>query len=126
MILILLVLVFLFLYLYLNEVSKNEKKEEPEKKPTVEWYVEKINDVFYEWKISYDKKGSSKGNSIHFCWKYNKWWKVMVYDHIVFWWDLWFLMENVYDRFYKEKEYRDKMTEQDLYAIIAGCKPKMY
>ena len=34
-------------------------------------------------------------------------------------------MEEIYNIFNAEKKYRDKMTEQDLFAIIAGCKPKM-
>lgn len=29
-------------------------------------------------------------------------------------------MKDIYDRFNAKKEYRDKMTEQDLYSIIVG------
>jgi hypothetical protein len=35
-------------------------------------------------------------------------------------------MKDIYDRFNRKKEYWEKMTEQDLFAIIAGCKPKIY
>lgn len=131
MILILLVLVFLFLYLYLNEVSKNKKKEaeakEAEaKKPTVEWYAKELSNIFFDRKIICDNSSTTRWIAYHFKWKYNKWLKEKTYEYIQYWWDLLSLMKDIYDKFNAEKEYRDKMTEQDLFAIIAGCKPKMY
>lgn len=34
-------------------------------------------------------------------------------------------MEDIYNRFYAEKEYRNKMTEQDLFSYILRLKPRM-
>lgn len=131
MILILLVLVFLFLYLYLNEVSKNEKKEaeakEAEaKKPTIEQYAKKLSDTFFDRKIICDNSNKSRAITFHFKWKYNEWWKEKIFECGQYDWDLLSLMKDIYDRFNRKKEYWEKMTEQDLFAIIAGCKPKIY
>lgn len=130
MILILLVLVFLLLYLYLNELDKNKKlvetKEAEAKKPTVEQYSKKLSDTFFDRKIICDNSNSTRWITYHFKWKYNKWWEEKIFECIQYWWDLSLLMKDIYDRFNREKEYRDKMTEQDLYSIIVGWKPKMY
>lgn len=131
MILILLVLVFLFLYLYLNEVSKNEKKEAEAKeaeanKPTVEQYAKKLSDTFFDRKIICDNSNKSRAIAFHFKWKYHKWVKEKIFECVNYWWDLLLLMEEIYNIFNAEKEYRNKMTEQDLYSIIVGWKPKMY
>ena len=130
MILILLVLVFLFLYLYLNEVSKNEKKEaeakEAEaKKPTVEQYSKKLSDTFFDRKIICDNSNKSRSITYHFKWKYHKRWKEKTFECIQYWWDLWLLIEDIYNRFNAEKEYWDKMSEQDLYSHILRLKPIM-
>lgn len=122
---------FLFMYLYLNEVNKNEKKEaeakEAEaKKSTVEQYAKKLSDTFFDRKIICDNSNKSRAITFHFKWKYNKWWKEKIFECVNYWWDLLLLMEEIYNIFNVEKEYRDKMTEQDLYSIIVGWKPKMY
>ena len=125
---------FLFMYLYLNEVSKNEKKETEEKtkkeaeanKPIIERYSKKLSDTFFDRKIICDNSNKSRAITFHFKWKYNKWWKEKIFECVNYWWDLLLLMEEIYNIFNAEKEYRDKMTEQDLYSIIVGWKPKMY
>ena len=122
---------FLFLYLYLNEGNKNEKREAEAKeaeanKPTVEQYAKKLSDTFFDWKIICDNSNSSRWITYHFKWKYNKWWKEKIFECIQYWWDILHLIKDIYDRFNRKKDYRDKMTEQDLYSIIVGWKPKMY
>ena len=122
---------FLFLYLYLNEVNKNEKREVEAKeaeanKPTIEQYAKKLSDTFFDRKIICDNSNKSRSITFHFKWKYNKWWKEKIFECVNYWWDFLLLMEEIYNTFNAKKEYRNKMTEQDLFAIIAGCKPKMY
>lgn len=117
---------FLFLYLYLNEVSKNEKKKAEAKKQTIEEYAKKLSDTFFDRKIICDNSNKSRSITFHFKWKYNKLWKEKTFECIQYEWDLCWLMKDIYDRFNREKEYWEKMSEQDLFAIIAGCKPKMY
>ena len=119
---------FLFLYLYLNEVNKNKKKEaeakEAEaKKPTVEQYSKKLSDTFFEWEIICDNSNKSRRITFHFKWKYYKWWKEKTFECVQYEWDLCWLMKDIYDRFNREKEYRSKMTEQDLFSHILRLKP---
>lgn len=122
---------FLFLYLYLNEVSKNEKKEAEEKeaeanKTTVEQYAKKLSDTFFDRKIICDNSNKSRTINFHFKWKYNKLWKEKIFECIQYDWDLLSLMKDIYNRFNRKKEYWEKMTEQDLFSIIVGWKPKIY
>ncbi len=129
MILILLVLLFLFVYLYLNERDKNKKYEEAKeaeaKKPTVEQYSKKLSDTFFDRKITCDNSNPPRWITYHFKWKYNKWWKEKAFECIQYWWDLCWLMKDIYDRFNREKEYWNKMTEQDLFSHILRLKPIM-
>lgn len=127
MILILLVLVFLLLYLYLNEMDKNKELTEAidaeKKKPTAEWYSKKLSDFFFDWKIICDNSNSSRWITYHFKWKYHKWVKEKSYEYIQYWWDLCPFMEDIYNKFNEEKEFRNKMTEQDLFSYILRLKP---
>lgn len=105
MIWVLLALLVLFTCLCINDWKENKKKQVVEKKPSDEWYAKKLSDIFYDWKIICDNKNSSRDISFHFKWKYYEWWKEKTYEHIMFWWELWYLMKIIYDSFKKKTDY---------------------
>lgn len=125
MIWVLLALLVLFMYLYINDRREKKKKPIVEKKPTVEWYAKKLSDTFYDWKIICDNTNKSRWIGFHFKWKYYKWWKEKAFECIQYWWDILSLMKDIYDRFNREKEYRNRMSEQDLFSYILRLKPRM-
>lgn len=102
MIWVLFILIVLFVYLYTNDKRKEEEKVE--KKPDVDWYIKKINDIFYERKIAYDKRISLKETSFHFSWKYYKLWKTTVFGCVSYWWNILDLLEAVYNNYDKETD----------------------
>lgn len=101
MILILLALLVLLMYLYINNTRKNEKKVEVEKKPDVNWYMNKMSDIFFKRKLVVDNNDPKKEIVLYFTGEHYRKWEHMVYKCLRYWWTIPEIMEYIYNNFKK-------------------------